>query len=59
MDDLVNDLRKLIEPVHKLVDEATSYIEPDVYDILSKRITGSITINGTADTATRIKSLIR
>jgi len=59
MDDLVNDLRKLIEPVHKLVDEATSYIEPDVYDILSKRITGSITINGTADTTTRIKSLIR
>jgi len=39
MDDLVNDIRKLIEPVHKLIDEATSYIESDVYDILSKRIT--------------------
>ena len=36
MDELLNDLRKIIEPVHVLVDEAASFIEPDVYDILSK-----------------------
>ena len=38
MDDLVNDLRKLIEPVQVLVNQATSYIEPEVNNLISRSI---------------------
>jgi len=39
MDELLSDLRKIIEPMHALIDDAVTFIEPDVYDILIKRIT--------------------
>jgi len=39
MDDLISDIKKIIEPVHALVEEATSYIEPEVYAILNRYIT--------------------
>jgi 3-oxoacid CoA-transferase subunit A len=39
MDDLVNDLRKIIEPVQELVNQATSYIEPEISSLLSRNIT--------------------
>ncbi|MCL2628967.1 MAG: metallophosphoesterase [Oscillospiraceae bacterium] len=38
MDELVNDLSKLIEPVQALVNQATSYIEPEVNIMISERI---------------------
>ena len=39
MDDLVNDIRKLIEPVQALVNQATSYIEPEINDLISRSST--------------------
>ena len=35
---LVNDLRKLIEPVQALVNQAILYIEPEVNTLISKNI---------------------
>jgi len=32
------DIRKLVEPVRALVDEATSYTEPEVKTVLRHRI---------------------
>ena len=39
MDDLIRNIKKVIEPVHALVEEATSYIEPDVCAIINRQIT--------------------
>jgi len=39
MDNLISDLKKVIEPLHALVEEATSYIEPDVCAIINRQIT--------------------
>ena len=49
MDDLLNDLRKLIEPVQALVNQATSYIEPEVNYLINKGIANKKLIEKTFD----------
>jgi len=49
MDDLVNDLRKLIEPVHALVNQAASYIEPEINNLINRNITNKKLIEETFD----------
>jgi hypothetical protein len=49
MDKLINDLRKFIEPVHTLVSEAASYMEPEINAILNKRITDKYEIEKALD----------
>jgi len=49
MDDIVNDLQKLIEPVQALVNQATSYIELEVNYLINRGITDKKLIEKTFD----------